>query len=116
MKLLIFRLAAFAVTVASGLGSPTHGQEASQGLTKGESLYQACVARRAGCDGYVQGVVDTIRLGGTTAFAKFCLPSGATPAEVTEIATDYLRTHPERQRLAGAQLVAEALSQAFPCK
>ena len=60
--------------------------------------------------GYVVGVVDT---GDGT---LFCLPSRFTVGQAVDIAGKYLIDNPERRHFSGARLVAEALSEHYPCK
>ncbi|EJD6037793.1 Rap1a/Tai family immunity protein [Morganella morganii] len=60
--------------------------------------------------GYVAGVYDT------GDGVLFCPPERSALKQMTDIVTDYLIKHPEKRNAQGADLVAIALSEKFPCK
>lgn len=60
--------------------------------------------------GYVAGVYDH---GDGVAF---CAPDKTKAKQLTDIVTIYISNHPEKRNIQGADLVAIALSEKFPCK
>ena len=58
------------------------------------------------CMGYIAGVVDSTLV---------CAPVGAELGQLRRVTTKYLQDHPERLHELAADLVADALAQAFPC-
>jgi hypothetical protein len=67
------------------------------------------------CDGYIVAIVDALatdNIGGS----KACIPQeGVTQDQLRRTVIDWLKRHPERRGGNGAQLVARALSETFPC-
>jgi len=59
--------------------------------------------------GYVIGVADTIS--GTS----YCVPPKAPANQLLAVVYKYLQEHPAEWSMSGDQVVAAALSQAFPC-
>ncbi len=70
-----------------------------------------CRSRDAYCQGYVAGILDSLRIGG-----KVCLPAAIPPPRVEFIVRDWLALHPSLISQAGAELIASALQKSFPCK
>jgi TctA family transporter len=65
------------------------------------------------------GVSDAMGLsqadGGSLAGFRSCHPPGVTAKQVEDIATRFLREHPEWRHLGAVSQVAKALADAFPC-
>jgi hypothetical protein len=87
----------------------------------GKILRTWCLGKgavRASCAGYLAGVVDSLR-GRTTPRASsraVCLPAKLAPEQVRLLFLNHMHRHPDRQGLAAAALVREALAEAFPCE
>jgi hypothetical protein len=62
-------------------------------------------------DGYCRGIIEGVG----AASPLVCSPQGVTFSQEYRIVTKYLQDHPERLNSHGAELVQEALVQAFPC-
>lgn len=71
---------------------------------------------RALCDGYIVGISDALSGGNDINGIKACSPDGVTTRQVTEIAMEWLRGHPELLQYAAPGLIAEALAAAYPCR
>ena len=64
------------------------------------------------CMGFVAGISDAMSI----AAIKACFPPGVTAGQTADVVKRFLGQHPERRHEAAAGLVAQALSEAFPCK
>jgi hypothetical protein len=101
-------------------------------ITDGNKLFSACegygtqgtlspdeIRRFASCEAYVVGVADSLAMFkanlSTLGDVKYCPPEGADSHQLTSVAINYLRDHPEKRHLAAASLVANALAKGFPC-
>jgi hypothetical protein len=102
---------------------PVYGAAVGESkFVSGNRLLEYCSDRSAGtahgvCLGYVQGVYDGA-LGPTHSLGDFmaCVPEGVEAKQMVDVVSHYLTSHPERRQFTGSSLVADALSQAFPCK
>ena len=70
-----------------------------------------CRSRDAYCQGYVAGILDSLRIAGSV-----CLPEAVPPLRVEFIVRDWLALYPTLLSQAGAELIANALRKSFPCK
>src|SRR5262245_19561589 len=103
-------------------------------FTDGNELFDACegfrtqgtlspdeILRFRYCEAYTVAVADTLAWlkaglrASTAKNVKYCPPKGAESHQLTSVAVDYLRDHPEKRDLAAASLVANALAKGFPC-
>ena len=111
-SILVFALAAL-------LASPAHAQRQ---LIKGEALLQWAGLKQtaestptSGDDGlmllagFVYGVHDAFNE------IMFCTPPSAEPSRLVEVTHAFLRDHPELAYKSAADLIRQALAQAFPC-
>lgn len=64
------------------------------------------------CHGYVQAVFDGMKLPGR----QFCLPAGATRAEIVGTVVDYLAAVPDLQSLNAASVVETVLLKTYACE
>lgn len=64
------------------------------------------------CNGYVQAVVDGVRLPGES----FCAPIGTARAEIVDAVVDQLVKAPELQKLNAASVVYSVMVKAYPCR
>ncbi|NNE24671.1 MAG: hypothetical protein HKN11_18885 [Rhizobiales bacterium] len=93
--------------------------------TGGASLWTGCSAdfftqayyeSYAACRAYVVGIADVLTGGDSVAGHKACIPKGTSKADITEKAVSWLEASSSRLNEAPAhQLVAEAISKAYPC-
>ena len=87
----------------------------------GNRLYQLCSAQDTGsqaiCGGYILGVIEALRFDedteGLEPFA--CIDEDVTLPQLEGNVLDFLDDHPDENRQLGASLVAQALSDAYPC-
>lgn len=70
-----------------------------------------CRSRDAYCQGYVAGILDSLRIAGSV-----CLPEAVPAPRVEFIVRDWLALNPSLVSQAGAELIANALRKSFPCK
>jgi TctA family transporter len=88
-------------------------------LTGNELLTWCSEALTARCRAYDMGIADAISLsqafGGSLVGFRACFPPGVNSKQVEDIATRFLREHPEVRHLGAASQVAKALADAFPC-
>jgi|GEM_PF-4946172 len=70
-----------------------------------------CRSRDAYCQGYVTGILDSLRIAGNV-----CLPDAVGAPRVEFIVRDWLSLHPTLVSQAGAEVIANALKKSFPCK
>jgi hypothetical protein len=71
------------------------------------------------CLTYLQGVADTMIVaqtpkGGIMGW-RACIPAGVQASQLRDVATRFLREHPEQRHSPAPSLVAMSLAQAFPC-
>jgi hypothetical protein len=62
-------------------------------------------------DGYCRGIIEGV----TSASPLVCPTGGVTFGQEVRVVLKFLQDHPEKLHLSGAQLVQDALAQAFPC-
>ncbi len=70
-----------------------------------------CRSRDAYCQGYVTGILDSLRIAGNV-----CLPEAVGAPRVEFIVRDWLSLHPTLVSQAGAEVIGNALRKSFPCK
>ena len=86
----------------------------------GDTLHASCLSEDVGdqeaCLGYVVGVADMLSSQGSGGPARHraCIPDIEANQAVSTV-KQYLRVHPRRDVATGSDLVAAALSEAFPC-
>lgn len=68
------------------------------------------------CLGFLTAIVNINLSGAAVGGRKACIPSNADMNQVVDVFKAYLRDHPERRHLLGANLAGEAFSSAFPCR
>jgi len=80
-----------------------------------QSFCDANDARVAACVAYVAAIFEVIHsnpINGRSA----CLPPGVLVGQAVGVVKRWLDQHPEQRQLGAAGLVAQALSEAFPCR
>jgi hypothetical protein len=80
----------------------------------GNSLYEICRASDAACMPYIVGVADSVEMN-LVYDGVICLPAGATQGQIADVATQFMRDHPEDRALSAAAIVTRSLVLAFPC-
>jgi hypothetical protein len=86
----------------------------------GDTLYGWCLSEDVGdqeaCLGYVVGVADMLSSQTSEGLAQHraCIPDIEANQAVSTV-KQYLRVHPRTDVATGSDLVAAALSEAFPC-
>jgi hypothetical protein len=117
-------LVAVSITFACLISVSLYAQSAQDQFT-GNWLYQQYLGYRqerspgfTQYTAYVAGVVDAHmyyrEVRGST--PDWCAPKGAMLAQYFDIVGRYLEAHPEIRHMHRAQLVAMAISEAWPCK
>jgi hypothetical protein len=91
----------------------------------GNGYLELCTASdiglQNGCAGYGAGILTalgfwngiTVEQGGPA--AKFCVPSGVSIEQASDVMLSYVRDHPEQRHQLAGMLGFFALSEAFPC-
>ena len=86
----------------------------------GNTLHAWCVSgdvgNQAACLGYVIGVADVLSSehSGEPRQYRACMPE-MDATQIVSIAKKYLESHPQAGNITASDLVAIALSEAFPC-
>jgi hypothetical protein len=88
----------------------------------GNALWDLCRDPGEGetmCRGFVMGIADAMSLtqadNGNVARWETCPPPKVPSSQMQDIATRFLREHPEQRHHPAGVLVAHALADAFPC-
>jgi len=116
MKYLLTIVLLFSFGQANAVGGYKSGNE----LLGYCDLYLTDPGRFNGglCAGYILGVVDAA--GSYEAWGvmtqPFCVPIGVTVGQLVQIAYKSLKEEPETLHLLASGLVANALTEAFPCE
>ena len=110
------RLSALAFATALMIGE-AHAQRKTPMFYTGNQLDEICRSSAPQlCSGYVAAIVDVLANDNSVNGFRACLPRrGITVDKVTNVVRQYLERNPKERHLAAVGLVAEALSQAFPC-
>jgi hypothetical protein len=82
--------------------------------TSGNNLYNACQQSPEFCFGVAAGLVVASWTPVRTALS--CLPDGVLASQVGDVITKYLREHPEQRHHHSADVLAAAISDAWPCQ
>lgn len=113
-----------AAMLAPGQGSAAEMLPGRYFLT-GNDLHEYCQDRAYGvaCIYYVQGIIDggvhLNRVGKNQLIIisgfRHCSSDNVTGGQLRDVVKRYLEEHPERRHWAAANIVGEALEEAFPC-
>lgn len=110
--LLVLAALLFAVSTSGAVGF------GASFFYRGNQLWDSCKgnSRDPVCQGYVAGVADAMTLNdGWVGGWRACFPTHATRDQITDVAEQWLQSHPEERAYGAPALVSEALAQAFPC-
>jgi hypothetical protein len=96
--------------------------EAQADFKTGNQLYADCTSEegasaRVYCSGYIAAIADAAAWGppwGVFGYIQ-CPRDTVTLGQMSDVVVRFLAAHPERRALGAAGLVAQALSEAFPC-
>lgn len=94
----------------------------AQGKSDGNAWHQICNSTDKSGDlmcgafiaGFMAGVATQADFYKTERL--FCLPSGVTALQATDVFSKFLVTHPEKRHFHSSTLASIALIEAFPCK
>lgn len=88
----------------------------------GNFYYHLCnspiAADRTACQGYSSGWADAMGAAQIIKGSKpfFCVPTGVVYEQIKDVFTAFLNSHPEKRQMSPSNLMAMAMSEAFPCK
>ena len=112
------RLVAMAVAIAMTC-LPASAQELRAFYT-GNDLRSRCSDTspyQAGlCMGFVTGIADAMGIAAILGGRRACIPLAATEGQALDVVKRFLEQHPAEPQEEAVSLVAQALSEAFPCK
>ncbi len=112
-------LAAFAAATAIA-SNPLSPVQLMTVYRTGNTLLRLCTSGDAQLDelvclGYIEGVADAMADGDTVFGARACVQLRVEVSQLHDLTVNYLQAHPESRQADAAQLVAAALSAAYPC-
>jgi hypothetical protein len=118
---LAYSLTVFAL--ACSMAAPAQAQTpGGRAFMTGARLLALCRTDNPYCTGYVAGVADTLsplsEPGGPlppTSLASFC-PGQMTVKQAIKVFQKFARDNPEGLQINAAQLVGDALHEAYPCQ
>lgn len=88
------------------------------GFINGNDLYRECSSDSAFkegiCLGYIAAISDAMEDVYISGF-RACYPTGVTTGQVTDIVRSFLKNNPAERHYRADGVVAQALSEAFPC-
>jgi hypothetical protein len=67
------------------------------------------------CDGYVDSVVNDMRLYGSVTGRSACLPPVFEDSQRRDIIVAFLERYPQERSGGATELIARAFAEAFPC-
>ena len=95
------------------------GEARSGSWVDGNQLHKWCSADNgtllAGCSVYVSGITDVMVDAPVLGWSA-CFPDHMTIGQLGDVVERWLEQHPELRHYGASELVAEALSTAFPCE
>ena len=104
-----------ALGAAVALGLSLCGNGALAKIRDGDQLLQQCTATIGAhmvfCFGYIDSVMDSL-----LANNEVCVASEVDDPQLRNIVVLYLKNNPGLRRLTAPELVARALTEAFPCQ
>jgi Ssp1 endopeptidase immunity protein Rap1a len=103
--------------VAAGL---LYGAPAPAAVKDGNALLQQCTATVGAfmefCFGYIDAIADSLLEDRRLGLVDNCFPAELDDVQLRDIVVKFLRENYDLRRLAAPGLVAQALSEAYPCK
>jgi hypothetical protein len=89
---------------------------AGDSFVTGNRLFDYCNERSESCTSYIAGVTDALLMIDIAMNKHMvCIPDKVLLGQATDVAVNYLRSHPEKRQFSAASMVTVALTQAFPC-
>ncbi|HET9903387.1 MAG TPA: Rap1a/Tai family immunity protein [Xanthobacteraceae bacterium] len=111
----LLKLLAMTTVASVALADRANAQD-QQIMMKGEDFLLACSKPDQDwigfCHGYVQAVVDGVRMPGE----RFCAPTGTKRADIVGAVVDQLLKRPELRSLNAASVVYSVLIRTYPCR
>lgn len=96
---------------------PTVALSAGDTFVTGNHLLDECSRRSQFCTGYIAGLTDEMLVFDVLNKQRTaCLPDTVLLGQLEDIATNYLRAHPEGRHHNAGSTITFALIKAFPCK
>ena len=117
----IVLVAVFAMLFASNSLAQKSAAQPEPIFQSGKKLYQICQNKEAFpdgfCLGYVVGIADALT-GPSKGYRgrTFCIPVGSIQNQIEFAVKKWLESNPDKRHLNAPDLVAWALSEAFPCR
>ena len=112
------RLVAMATAVALAF-LPASAQELRAFYT-GNDLWSRCSGdntyQSGLCQGFVTGIADAMGIAAVLGGRRACIPLAVTEGQTLDVVKRFLGQHPAERHEEAVSLVAQALSEAFPCK
>jgi hypothetical protein len=109
----------FAAVVAAVIAIWAGTAPALAGIDDGYSLYRYCNATIGAfvmyCFGYVDSVVNDMRIFGSVDGFGACLPPDFGDNRRRDVIVAFLERHPRDRGDGATKLIAQAFSEAFPC-
>lgn len=98
-------------------GATTNASQTVNAYLNGNDLLLICTTPQniTGCVGYVVGVADAMADRHTVDGHRGCVPPQVASGQLVDITVNYLKQHPAQRQFLGAQLIADAIAEAFPC-
>ena len=90
---------------------------ASGGFFSGTQFYDLCQKDRASCILFVEATVDSANstLDALERSRPACYPSGTRASELTDVAVQYFRSHPDERQYIASSTIMLSLIKAYPC-
>lgn len=91
---------------------------AAPNFLTGNALLDRCATNDTGtvlCIGYVEGVADLSGLLDAANGSPQCIPTSVMSAQVRDVVIDYLKHHPATRHEPAANLVLQAIHEAWKC-
>jgi hypothetical protein len=110
--------------VVAGMMAGSGVEAANFAYSDGNTLYAECTnqAFYVGCLGYIEGINDAMAMiefaghsEGLVGY-KRCLSARVSAGQLGDVVVQFLAAHPANRHLPAANLVAQALSEAFSCR
>ena len=87
-------------------------------IPDGNTFLEACKKSYEKCQGYVQGVNDTVqafKFWGELGNCYFQLPSNVTDKQLVDLITKYYENNPQYRHGLGPNMIINKLAETFPC-
>ena len=114
------RLVTMATAVALACPPALAQEQEGKVFDTGNDLWSHCSGKGDAhfglCAGFVVGIADAMSNVTGILGRRACIPLPVSRGQVLDVVKRYLEQHPETRHDSAVSLVAQALSEAFPCK